>query len=134
MDFDLNEEMKMLSEMAYKFAQKELGRQADLVKKHFVSASKFDDAAQSAELARQQITALELDLKRIAETLGGSVNAPIERHPSYRAALAELEQARLNLAHTLVRASLPIVTSSRSSSASGVESTRSSSVATCSAV
>lgn len=96
-----------LAKTKYVFARKELGRQADLVKKHFVSASKFDDAAQSAELARQQITALELDLKRIAQMLGGSVNSPIERHPSYRAALAELEQAKLNLEHTLVRASLP---------------------------
>ena len=96
-----------LAKTRYAFAQRELRRQADLVRKHFVSASKFDDATQNADLASQQIAALELDLKRIAETLGGSANAPVERHPSYRAALAELEQARLDLARTTVRASLP---------------------------
>ena len=101
-----------LAKTKYAFAQRELKRQADLVKKHFVSASKFDDATQAADLAAQQIAAQELDLKRVAETLGGNANAPIERHPSYRAASAALEQAKLNLARTLVRASLPGTVSS----------------------
>jgi len=91
----------------YSFALKEQQRQADLVAKNFISASKFDDAKQNTDLSAQQIAALKQDLKRIAETLGGSVDAPVERHPSYRAALAELEQAKLDLARVEVRASLP---------------------------
>jgi membrane fusion protein, multidrug efflux system len=89
------------------FAQKDEQRQADLVARHFVSASKFDDARMNADLAAQQIDALEQDLKRIAATLGGSVDAPVEQHPSYRAAQAELEHARLDLARVEVKASLP---------------------------
>lgn len=89
------------------FAQKDQQRQADLVARNFISASRFDDAKQSSDLAGQQIGAMEQDLKRIAETLGGSVDAPVERHPSYRGALAELEQAKLDLARVEVRASLP---------------------------
>jgi len=96
-----------LARTRYAFAQKDQQRQADLVARNFVSASKFDDAKQTADLAAQQIAALEQDLKRIAVTLGGSVDAPVERHPSYRAAQAELEQARLDLARVEVRASLP---------------------------
>ncbi len=96
-----------LARTRYAFAQRDRQRQADLVAKHFASAATFDAAAQGAEVAAQQITALEQDLKRIAQSLGGSVDAPVERHPAYRAALAELEQARLDLARVEVRATLP---------------------------
>lgn len=91
----------------YAFARKDQQRQADLVEKNFIAASKFDDAKQSSDLASQQIGVVELDLKRIAETLGGSVDTPVERQPSYRAALAELAQAKLDLARVDVRASVP---------------------------
>jgi membrane fusion protein (multidrug efflux system) len=89
------------------YALSEQRRQDELVSKHFVSASALDQARQNVELASQQIATLEQDLRRIAETLGGSVNTPLERHPGYLAALAELQQARLDLARTEVRASLP---------------------------
>lgn len=100
-----------LAQTRQSFAQKDQRRQADLVTKNFISLSKYDDAKQSTDLAGQQIDALNQDLKRIAETLGGSVDAPVERHPSYRVALAELEQARLDLARVEVRASLPGIVS-----------------------
>ncbi len=100
-----------LARTKYAFSQKDQRRQADLVAKNFISASKFDDAKQSTDLAEQQISALDQDLKRIAETLGGSVDSPVERHPSYRVALAELEQARLDLARAEVRAPLPGIVS-----------------------
>jgi len=96
-----------LAKTRYAFAQREQRRQADLVARHFISASRFDDARQSTDIASQQIAALEQDLKRIAETMGGSVNAPVERHPGYRATLAELEQAKLDLARAEVRAAQP---------------------------
>ena len=93
------------------FAIKDQNRQADLVEKHFISASKYDDAKQTADLSAQQTETLEQDLKRIAETLGGSLDAPVENHPAYRAALAELAQAKLDLERTEVRASLPGIVS-----------------------
>jgi membrane fusion protein (multidrug efflux system) len=91
----------------HSFALKDQTRQADLVEKHFISASKFDDAKQTADLSAQQTETLQQDLKRIAETLGGSVDTPIETHPGYRSAMAELEQAKLDLARTEIRAALP---------------------------
>ncbi len=96
-----------LAQTKHAFTLKDQQRQADLVAKNFISASKFDDAKQSTNVAAQQMSALEQGLKRIAKTLGGSVNTPIERHPSYRAALADLAQAKLDLARVEVRAPLP---------------------------
>jgi membrane fusion protein (multidrug efflux system) len=96
-----------LARTRYGFAQKEQRRQADLVARHFVSASKYDDASQSADLAGDQVAAQEQDLGRIAASLGGGADIPVERHPAYQGALAELEQAQLDLARAQVRASLP---------------------------
>ena len=89
------------------FAARNQRRQADLVAKNFISAARFDDSKQDTELAAQQITALQQDLKRIGETLGGGIDSAITRHPSYLAAEAELDQAKLDLARVEVRASLP---------------------------
>jgi len=96
-----------LAETRRAFALKDQRRQADLAAKNFIAAAKLDDAKQATELADQQIVALQQDLRRIAETLGGSPDTPLEQYPAYQAALAELEQVKLDLARTEVRASLP---------------------------
>ncbi|MDD3935412.1 HlyD family secretion protein [Rhodoferax sp.] len=93
-----------LARTRHAFALKEQGRQAELVNKKFVSAAKFDDAKQSADLAGQQMVVTEQDLKRIAESLGGSLSTPVEQHPAYLSAQAELEQVRLDLLRVEVRA------------------------------
>lgn len=86
------------------FALKDKQRQAELLAQNFVSAARYDDATLNANLTRDQTRALEQDLARIAAALGGRADLPLEQHPSYQAALAELEQARINLAHVQVRA------------------------------
>ena len=86
------------------FALKDELRQAELVSKNFVSASRFDDAKQTTVLAGQQTAALEQSLARIAVSLGGSAQSPVQQHPTYLAAKAELEQAQLDLARVEVRA------------------------------
>lgn len=96
-----------LARTRYTFAVKDHQRQSDLAARNFISTSRLDDAKQNSDLASQQAAVLEQDLKRIAETLGGSVNAPAQGHPSYLAAVAELEQAKLDLLRTNVRAPLP---------------------------
>ncbi|MGI0115527.1 HlyD family secretion protein [Zooshikella sp. RANM57] len=94
-----------LAQTKYAFALKELHREADLLKRHFVSTSRFDDVKQRADLAKQQIIVLEKDLKRIADSLGGSVDLPIEQHPRFRVASAALAQVQLDLQRTAVKAS-----------------------------
>jgi membrane fusion protein, multidrug efflux system len=96
-----------LATTRHAFAKRDQQRQADLVAKHFISAARFEESQQTADLAIQQINALEQDLHRIAETLGGSIDTPVEKHPTYRSALAELSKVKLDLAHTELRASLP---------------------------
>jgi len=95
-----------LARSNYAFARKELQRQIGLAEKNFISAAKLDDARHAADVASQQVAILEQDLLRLGETLGGDPEANIELHPSYREALAELEQAKLNLTNTEVRASI----------------------------
>lgn len=86
------------------FAHRNQQREADLVARHFISNARYDDARQDTTLAVQQIGALEQDLKRIGESLAGRVEGDVTRHPAYLAAQAELEQAKLDLAHAEVRA------------------------------
>jgi membrane fusion protein (multidrug efflux system) len=86
------------------FANKEEKRQADLVANHYTPTSSFDGAKQTADIAIQEIHTLEQDLNRISESLGGDVNAPIKNHPTYRGALAELEQAQLDLDRVQIKA------------------------------
>ena len=88
------------------FVQKDQQRQADLMSERLISASAFDSARLTTDLARDQVAALGQDLERIAQSLGGSIDAPVERHPSYLAAKAELDQAKLDLARIEVRASM----------------------------
>jgi membrane fusion protein (multidrug efflux system) len=93
-----------LAQTNYGFALKEQKRQANLVAKKYTSSSSYDDAEQNAELASLKLVAAKKDLKRIAANLGGNVDIPVEQQPDYLAALADLEQAKLDLAHTRVSA------------------------------
>ena len=86
------------------FARRDEARQADLAARNFISASRLDEARQTTELAAQQTIAVERELARIAETLGGGPEVPADRHPLVLAAQAELMQARLDLSRIEVRA------------------------------
>ena len=96
-----------LAQARVAFARKDQKRQADLLAQNYISASQFDQATQNTDLAAQETGVQQEDLKRIAATLGGNINTPVEQQPAYRAALAELEQARLELGWSEVRASMP---------------------------
>jgi membrane fusion protein (multidrug efflux system) len=89
------------------YAVREQRRVSDLAQRSFVSASKLDEVKHKAKVTAQEIVTLQLDLKRIAQALGGGIDIPIEKHPDYQAALADLDQARFDLQHAQVCASLP---------------------------
>jgi membrane fusion protein (multidrug efflux system) len=88
------------------YALREQRRMNDLAQRKFVSAAKLDEVKHNTEVSTQQLNALRQDLRRIARALGGGIDTPIERHPDYLAAAAELNQAKLDLQHSEVRASL----------------------------
>ena len=100
-----------LAKTKLEYAQKTQRRQADLLKKHYVATNNFDDAEQQVRLAEQQITALQQDLNRISESLGGDPTLPVEQHPSYQVAEAAIAQAQLDLNYTQVNASVAGVVS-----------------------
>lgn len=93
-----------LAKTTLSFNQRDEKRQADLLKKHFISDSQFDVSTQTTKSSQLQIIALEKDLRRLREALGGDVTRAVEFHPSYKAAAAALEQARINLSHVQVYA------------------------------
>ncbi|KTC92497.1 Inner membrane protein yibH [Fluoribacter dumoffii] len=90
----------------YNFSLRNKKRQMDLAAKHFASLSSLDDANEGAELAAQQIVTSEHNLQGLAASLAGSIDEPVEKHPSYLMAKAEYEQAKLDLAHTEIKAPL----------------------------
>ncbi|CEG55881.1 HlyD family secretion protein [Legionella fallonii] len=96
-----------LAQTKYAFSLRNKKRQTDLAAKHFTSMSSLDDAKEGAEIAAQQLVTTGHDLQRLADSLAGGVEEPVEKHPSYLAAKAELDQAKLDLAHTEIRASMP---------------------------
>lgn len=91
-----------LAQSRYAFAQSEEKRQADLLKKDYLSKSQFDAAKQDSDVARLQIAAVKENMKRVAQSLGGSVDLPLEQHPNYLAARAELEERQLDLDRAVV--------------------------------
>lgn len=93
-----------LARKEFEFAQKELKRQRDLKGKNFVSESTLDDLEHNVEIAQQQLQVLNLDLQRIAASLGGDADTPLEQHPSYLSAKAKLQQMQIALSRTEVRA------------------------------
>lgn len=94
----------VLARTKYNFSLRNKQRQLDLAEKHFASQSSLDEASEGAEVAAQQIVTIEHSLQSLAESLAGSINAPVEQHPTYLVAKAELEQAQLDLEHTEVKA------------------------------
>ncbi|WP_417527734.1 HlyD family secretion protein [Marinomonas shanghaiensis] len=93
-----------LAENQFAFNQREEKRQANLLKQKFISDTQFDQAKQAAEVSELNVVALKKDLFRLKEALGGDPSAALETHPSYQAAQASLDQARIDLGHVEVKA------------------------------
>jgi membrane fusion protein, multidrug efflux system len=88
----------------YDYAQKSYERQSTLAAKNVLSEAGLEDAAQASAVALQQIDTLKQDLNRIVATLGGNIDTPIEQYPAYQSAKADLDQAKLDLLHTTIKA------------------------------
>lgn len=96
-------ELKLL-ESEYAYHQKEEARQKQMRSKNYLSAAEFDKAHQSSQIDRISIEMIQADLNKIEATLNGDVKADVSEHPKYKAALAAIKQAELNLKHTLIKA------------------------------
>ncbi len=83
---------------------REFERQKKLNAKGFASQSKFDAARRDLLTARQRIAAIHQEIARVRADLGGDPDAPIDRHPKVREAMAVRDRAALDLRRTVVRA------------------------------
>ncbi|ART81130.1 hemolysin D [Oceanisphaera avium] len=93
------------------YAKKQEARQTNLSAKNFTSAASLDDARQTTKMAALKIAAIQQEMASIRANLAGGPERPLEEHPLYKSALADLNLAKLNLARTAVRAAVPGVVS-----------------------
>jgi membrane fusion protein, multidrug efflux system len=100
----LAQQKQMQDSLAYE--SRELARQQQLLADHVVSQSKFDEARHAEEMARQDVASNEQQLANTLATLGGNPDIATDDHPLVQQAEAELEQAQLDLSHTVVSAPL----------------------------
>ncbi len=84
------------------FAQADYAREADLAAKGYAARQKLDDTKRALDMARQQTNSDQRAMDAIAAQLGGDPAKPIEQQAAYLQALAERDQAALDLRHTVV--------------------------------
>jgi membrane fusion protein (multidrug efflux system) len=86
------------------FAERERDRQANLLAQGISSQAQYDAAALSAVTARQQIETVAQQNASILANLGGGAGRPVDENPIVREAQAALDQAKLRLGYTIIRA------------------------------
>jgi membrane fusion protein (multidrug efflux system) len=86
------------------FAERERDRQKDLLAQGISSQAQFDNAALAAVADRQQIETVTQQNASVLSSLGGDPRRPVDENPVVRQAQAELDQAKLRLGYTVIRA------------------------------
>ncbi|CAG0938489.1 Multidrug export protein EmrA [Gammaproteobacteria bacterium] len=77
-------------------------RQQELAGRHLVAEITVDNAHRDADSARGNAEVLELQLAEARARLAGDPDMPADQHPAVLAAVAVVERARLDLAHTVI--------------------------------
>ena len=88
----------------YQFATSEAARQKSLVAEGISSQAQYDEAVTEARTARDSIAAAEAKADSLRASLAGAVDGDVDARPDVRKAASNLEQARINLSYTVVRA------------------------------
>jgi membrane fusion protein (multidrug efflux system) len=100
----LAEQKQVRDTLAYQ--EREFARQQQLLAERVTSQSKFDEARHALDMARQAVASNEQQLASAVAALGGNPDIATAEHPLVERAQAQLDQATLDLSHTIVRASL----------------------------
>ena len=79
-------------------------RHAALAKRGVVSTSKLDEMENDAKTARDRVNVARRRIERALAGLGGTPDAAIDAHPLVRAKRAALDQAKLDLQRTTIKA------------------------------
>lgn len=92
------------AEVEAQYADRELARQAQLIKRGSVSVSQRDDAELRRDKARKEVQKLQGEVAEMLASLNNNPQVKPEQHPLYIAAQAVLAKAELDLARTRVMA------------------------------
>jgi membrane fusion protein, multidrug efflux system len=84
------------------FDEREYARRKALVADSWTPREVFDQADMTLKVARQHVVSIGQQIANTVAALDGDPNIDVNRHPSVRAAKAELDQARLNLSYATV--------------------------------
>jgi membrane fusion protein (multidrug efflux system) len=79
-------------------------RDAALLRNATVSQSTYDQARYTLETDKAKLQALQQQAEVQLARLGGDVSIPVEQHPQYLQAKAQVDEAQRQLDHTTVRA------------------------------
>ncbi len=86
------------------FDERDYARKKDLLASDFASRSVYERAETDLKVAHRRVASTEQQIANIVAALDGDPNIEVDRHPSVRAAKAELDRARLDLSYTAVSA------------------------------
>jgi membrane fusion protein (multidrug efflux system) len=86
------------------YASREAARQKELLTEGISSQAQYDQARLAEQTAQQGIVTAEQKNASVSASLAGNVNGPIDQQPAVQRAQAALDQARLNLGYTVIRA------------------------------
>lgn len=86
------------------YAQREAARQKELLAEGISSQDQYDLAVLAVRTAQQAIDTAGQNASSIVAAFAGGVDGSVDKQPAVREALAELEQAKLNMGYTVIRA------------------------------
>ncbi len=86
------------------YAQRTFARTQALAQQRYATQAALDQARYQLQTAEQTLASDRAQQAAIVADLDGQPNIPVAQHPLYRQALAQLDQAKWNLDHTVVRA------------------------------
>jgi membrane fusion protein, multidrug efflux system len=86
------------------FAEREYDRKKALVASDFTPRAVYERAETDLKVARQHVASVEQQIANTVAALDGDPNIQINRHPTVRAAKAQLDRARLDLSYATVTA------------------------------
>ncbi|MBV8889664.1 MAG: HlyD family secretion protein [Alphaproteobacteria bacterium] len=93
-----------LAETNVAYYEREFQRKQVLLGQNFASQQAFDQARHDLDTARSQLAQMRQDLAGVVANLNGNPDIPVEQHPRYVAAMSQVDEAKRNLRHTIVRA------------------------------
>lgn len=81
-------------------------RYTALFERHTVPRQTLDNVTTRYQVNKALVDKAQHELKQVLAAIGGSASLPIDEQPAIKEAQAKLEQARLNLKYTRIRAQL----------------------------